>query len=305
MEVHLVPNAQCSKDLGASAPGSESVYIMLLLSSFDRAFRFACVEDTPKNRRFITQYIYSVSQQIQDYLDTEFALEQRIEFFNIEGTEREFWLGAIPITILTEVSSSFDGLFDASSFVLSDPYIGKDGNSVVIQFTEVRGKKTIRVTYTGGVATTATISTFAINSIIGSFLVGKFARGIDSGAVGIIKKFSSTSIDIDNLYGVFGLEKITMQTTEGGDDVPGIEATITSITNQSFAEQLPEVTQAVDIQIAYNLRVKDTIELKSINKDKTVRRDDKLPMEVQGQYANLQPEVTSLIQKHRRYRMNG
>ncbi|MCH8325152.1 MAG: hypothetical protein IIB83_01095 [Bacteroidetes bacterium] len=43
----------------------------------------------------------------------------------------------------------------------------------------------------------------------------------------------------------------------------------------------------------------------SINKNKTVRRDDKLPMEVQGQYANLQPEVTSLIQKHRRYRMNG
>ena len=276
---------------------------MLLLSSVERLIRFLCVEDNATNRRVLNQYLYAVSNNIQAYLSAKFELKARTEYFDIRRNEQEFWIEGVPIVSITSVIHDIDGKFDGSGTAIdSDNYItGIHDKSVVISFPQYPGRKVLQIIYTGGVSNTSTKSTFAITPVSGTFLVNKFATGSTSGASGIITAYSSSSITIDTLYGTFVAgETLTMQTTEGGADVSNVSATLDSITVQSFAELLPEVTLACDLQIRYNVKTMDDFELKSIDKDKSARRDSQKELTFRGAYQDLQPEVRSLINKHRR-----
>ena len=276
----------------------------MVLSSVERLIRFLCVEDTPVNRRVLMQYLYAVSNQIQAYLSVDFERRQRTEYFTIRPNMLEYWVYAIPIVTIDNVYHDIDGMFDGSESELDtdDIHTGVNDRSIVLDYAVTPGNKALKVIYTGGVSTTPTKSTFAITSIQGAFLVDKFARGGTSGAVGIIIAFDADAgtITIDNLYGIFAAgETLTMQNTEGGTDVSNISCTISSITIQSLAEILPEIPLATELQIRYNVKVKDDFELTGIDKDKSSRRKTE-SLRFNGTFLDIQPEVRSMINKHRR-----
>jgi hypothetical protein len=232
----------------------------------------------------------------------DFESVSRTEYFNVRINETEFWVNAIPISSITSVKHDLDGEFNGNESDLSDFYIGRGDRSVVLDYAVTPGKKVLQIVYTGGSSSQPTKSTFAISSPSGTFLKDKFARGSISGAVGIICANSTgTSIQIDNLYGTFVVgDVLAMQNTEGGTDVGGIAATIDSITVQSLAEVLPEVPLACEMQIRYNVKTKENFELTGIEKDKTSRRANQEQLTFRGAFQDLQPEVRSMLNKHRR-----
>ena len=185
-------------------------------------------------------------------------------------------------------------------------FIGRSGNSVVLKFSKIPGTRGLEVVYKGGVATTASISTYTLASIIGSFAVNEFIEGLTSGAFGIIKTFNTVSkvMTVDVLYGTFiAGETLNKRTTEDAGLSSGVSATLSSVDVKSFVEVYPEVAQAVDIQTRYNVKTKDDFENKTVTKDMVSRRDTAKVIDTKGSniYSDLQPETRSLINKFRRH----
>lgn len=173
----------------------------MLLSSYERAYRFLCVENNMDNKRLLNQYLYAVSANIQAYINNDLELKSRVEYHDIQNLEREFFVKSHPVVSVASVYTDYLGLFDGSQQLLSDYFIGARARSVVVQFPEMPGKRTLKITYTGGVSTTGTLSTFAVSGVTGTFLVDKFLHGVTSGAVGIIKSFTpNTSIQIGRAH---------------------------------------------------------------------------------------------------------
>ena len=276
------------------------------LSSLNRVKKYLCLSDSdPKNERLIRQSLSSVSANVEAYLNSEFELKARTEYFNIHRREIEFWLKAIPITSIASIKHDFDGLFNGGEQTLTDFYIGRDARSVVLDFPEEKGKRVLQVNYTGGVSASSSVSTFAIGTVTGGFIVNNFVYGKESGAYGIIQETTSgPTLKVDVLAGTFkNGEELETSGSEFGGVATGVGATITALTEQSFVELRPEIAQAVEIQIGYMLRVKDTNEVLTIDKDETTRRQSQQELTFRGAYQDLQPEVRSLLNKHRRYIM--
>ena len=274
---------------------------MINLTSLERLSRVLCVELTPKNKAKLSGLLYAVSANIQAYINNDLELSQKEEFFDIHSKEREFWVGSLPIVSISEVAYDFQSDFSGGESIVNDYTTGKHERSVLLEFTEIPGKKVLKVTYIGGKSTEATLSTYAISGISGSFIVNKFVTGAISGAVGIVKAFSTTSMQVDVLYGVFkASETLSMQNTEGGADIGGIIATLDSKTVESLVETNPDISTACELQIGYNFRLHDSFEVTNIEKDKTVRRDTQKDLTYNGTYNDLQPEVRSLLNKYRR-----
>ncbi len=275
---------------------------MILLSSYERIRRTLCAEDTAMNQRVINQYLYAISNNIQQYLNVDFELESATEYFDIKSNQTQFWVEKLPIVSITSVYYDSLGLFDGSETALTNNKTDLHDRSVIISSVWQAYKKCIRIIYTGGISSEPTKSTFALSASTGTFVVDKFAMGATSGAMGIIKAFTAQeSIQIDNLYGAFlSNENITMQATEGGADVTGISATIESITTQSLVEQVPEIAMACELQIRYNVQTMKDFENKRVTDKTTERRDTQTELTFRGAYQDLQPEVRSLINGHRR-----
>lgn len=277
----------------------------MLLSSYERARRYVCVEDNASNRRVLNSMLYSVSANIEAYLDRQFELISRTEYFNVEEGQREFYVKAPEITTITSVEVDPTGEFTGSETAISASYIGRTGSSVVLQFAQIPAKRGLKIVYTGGSSTTASRSTYTLSNVFGSFNVGDFLEGDTSGAFGIIKSYniSSKVMTVEVIYGAF-IEGETVKTrdTEDSGFSSGISATLLSIDTKSFVEVYPEIAQAVDVQIRYNFKTKDDFENTSVEKDSVKRRVLTDFSGAKGSaYMDLQPETRSLIQKFRRH----
>ena len=279
----------------------------MLLSSVERVSRFLCVDLSTANKRILNNYLLAVSNQIEAYLGINFELVERTEYFDIKNVEREFWLTGVPLSSITNVYHDSDGFFDGAETTLttSEFHAGKDNRSIVLDYSLIPGKRALKVVYIGGVSSTATKSTFAISSVLGTFVKDKYITGSVSGAVGIIQTTTAaTSIQINTLYGKFVVgETLTMQNDEGGTDVVNVSAVISSITVQSLSEILPEVFLACDIQLRYNIKTKDDFELTNVDKDGTTRRPSQHYLTYDGKFNDLQPEVRSMINGLKRIRL--
>lgn len=278
----------------------------MLLSSYERARRHLCVEDTAANRRIINQYLYGVSASIESYLDRQFEKISRTEYFNLSEGDREFFVSAPGITTLTTVKIDSTGEFTGSETELTDSFIGRSGNSVVLQFGQIPSKRGLQIVYTGGIATTTSISTYTLTTVVGSFSVGEFVEGMNSGALGIITAFNTVSevMSVDVLYGTFLVaETLRKRDTEEAGFSNGITAVLSTIDVQSLVELEPEIALAVETQLRYNVKTKDDFENKTVTKDMVSRRDNNvLALGGNGNaYFDLQPETRSLLAKHRRH----
>jgi hypothetical protein len=273
----------------------------MLLTSYERARRFLCLDDnSAKDRRILVTYINAVSANIEAYLDRKFEKISRTEYFNNDLNQREFWVGAPEISDIESVSVDPTGEFTGSETPLSNSFVGRSGNSIVLQYSQIPAKRGLKATYIGGVATTTSISTYTLTSVIGTFPVDSFIEGLESGAFGIIKTFNTVSgvMTVDVLYGVFKqAESLGLRSGEEDGLSNGISATLASVDSQSFVEVYPEIATACDIQVSYNVRTKSDFENSSVEQDKVSRRA--MPT-AKHQYNDLQPEVRSLINKFRR-----
>lgn len=271
---------------------------MFVLSSLQRLRRYLDVDDNVKNNRYLTNFLYSASREIQAFVNRELESKLRTEYFDVDAPGRiEFFTKAVPVTSITSIDHDTTGLFSGSESSLTDFYPGTDGRSVVLDHPVSVGPKAIKVVYTGGEATHGTQSAWAVVSTSG-FAAGKFVFGQTSGAWGIIVSASGTTMVIDVLSGAFiEGETIAESDTEGGAST-GDTTTLSSIDAQSLAEKIPEYAMAAEMQIRQTFTRRDTFEMTEINKEGA--KYWTTPSGI-GRHWGLTREVRSMVQQFRRY----
>lgn len=275
---------------------------MFALTSYERLRRYCAgtssdpLTDNEKNRRELTQWIGTVSNQIERYCGREFHIEARTEYFDLTYNKKSFQVKAPPITTLTSLYLDSTGQWDGSESQDSDAFIGIDSRSAnLYSIQDYEAYKAVRVIYTGGLALSATQSVYGITGSSGTWTTGKFVIGDTSRAMGIVRAVSAASMTIEVLNGLFQLDEgVTEQDTEAAVGNSDGTATLDSATSLSLAEAYPELVNAAEMQIRYNWKHKHDFENTATDERGQTSRD-----RTQGRMLNLQPEAVALIEPYR------
>lgn len=279
---------------------------MLLLTSYARMRRYLTPPDESSYRtdsymleRDITNWIMSTSRQIERWLHRTLIIDEHTEYFNLGYAQTIFFPAAYPITTLTSVYEDPDGLWDGGESEIDDVYIGRNSDSVVIPATRpFIGPKTIRIIYTGGLAYHGTRSVFASTGSSGTWTAGQYVKGGTSGAVGIVRASTATTLTVENLSGIFEAgDALTEYTDEACTSAGDATATLGSVTTQSLAEAYPDITRAAEIQVRNLWKHKLDFELTGTNKDGTTIRRTGADIHP----TDLVPEAVALLHYYRRY----
>jgi hypothetical protein len=253
--------------------------------------------DTKAQKQLITNWILTVSKQIETFLSRYLAIASYTEYFNTPSEkEVTFHVKGYPVTTLTSVYVDGDGLWDGGESEVTDCFIGKDSNCIVAPTQiGVYGYKTIRVIYTGGLAYNGVKSVFTISGSTGTWTAGSFVYGGTSEAVGIIKASTTTTLTVEILYGIFAAsETLTEYSDEDLTTVGDASATLSAISQQSLVEQYPDIVRAAEIQVRHYWKHKDDFELSSTSKDATNQKRDTFSSK-----NILLPEVMALLSPYR------
>lgn len=277
----------------------------MLLSSYDRMRRYIGTDIQAKTdsrglRQTLTNWITAVSNQVENYLNRSLESTSYTEYFDtLKSHWIQYYVKAHPITTLTDVYIDGDGKFDGGESEIEDCITGINSRCVVLPYSPpVLGYKTLRIRYTGGLATHGTQSVLTC-SITGSWTVEYFALGGTSGAVGIVKATTATTITIEVLYGIFNsTETITEYSDEDITTATGNSAVVSSI-QQALVELYPDIVRAAEAQVRYYWKHKDDFELSGTNKDGTNIRNT-LRRATSTRIQPLTDEVISLLQPYKR-----
>lgn len=275
---------------------------MLQLTSYNRIRRYvgasSALTDTKFDKQMLVNWILATSKQIETFLGRWLAIASYTEYFDTRtANDLEFLVKGYPISTLTSVYVSGDGLWEGEESVVDDCFIGRNNNSVLLPVSpSVFAKKSHRVIYTGGLAYNGVRSVFTLTESAGTWTVGNYVYGGTSEAVGIIKAVSATSMTVEVLYGIFeAAETLTEYTDEDLTSVvAGASATLSAISQQSLAESYPDIIRACEIQVRHYWKHKDDFEASSTNKDGTNQR--RLGYE---EKSILIPEAISLLMPYR------
>lgn len=278
----------------------------MLLTSYDRMIRYLgtasnALTDNRGNKQMIMNWIQSVSKQIENYLNRTILISSYTEYFDVtKARQVEFFPSAYPITTLTSVYIDSESLFTGGESEIENCVIGMNNDSIVLPYVcPILGLKVMRIIYTGGLAYHGTQSLFTC-TITGSPTNNKFYLGSASGAVGILKANTSTTLTIETLYGVFEAgETLTEYDDEDITTPSGVSATLDTITRQSLFELYPDLVRAIEIQVRYNWKHKDDFELTGTNKDGTnLRNTTRISLSLNRQ--PLTDECMNLLNSYRR-----
>jgi hypothetical protein len=204
----------------------------------------------------LSQWIGSVSQQVENFLNRFIAIQAYEEFFDMLYQRIEFFVRGYPIVTLTDVYTEPSGIWDGRETLLTDCYIGENGSSVCFPISiPWINKKGMRVRYTGGMAYHAVNSEFILTGAPTTPpTVGRYVKGLTSGAMGFTVSYTAGTLTwvIENYYGIFQAgEQLQEYSDEGTTAISGVLATISSISKQSLAEAYPAIVLAVESQIRY------------------------------------------------------
>jgi hypothetical protein len=273
---------------------------MFALSSLTRLRSYIGVDNTATNNLVLNQLLLASSRNIQKYLDRELELKSRTEYFDVDAAKLSYFPKATPITVITSIYSDSSGEYSGSEAELDDYYIGSCSDSIVLSYPVQCAEKGLRLIYTGGLAAHGTNSTLVLSSVAGTFTADKYIRGATSGSIGrILATTTATPLTVETLQGVWEAgEAITSQTDLGGADLPGISATIVSIT-ASLVEVAPEITAACEMQCRYDWKHRNDYETAGTNKDSTTFRRNEKTLDYSGLFL-LMPEVRSMLNGQRR-----
>ena len=117
---------------------------LLLLSSYQRMRRYCAdasnqsgaLTDSVDLRRDFQRWIYAVSKLVENYLQRELWLGERVQYFDVDYHLREFYPKAIPIQSIVAVKHDPTGLFSGAEWTLvkdQDVYIGTNERSIVLR----------------------------------------------------------------------------------------------------------------------------------------------------------------------------
>jgi len=265
----------------------------MLLTSLDRVLIHNSsggkrIKKTIDNVGLLTQWIVSISDQINEWLERDVELKTGvIEFFDINKGRVRFYVSNYPITTLTKVERDNSGLFTGDETELLDNKI-LGNNQSRFEITEFTGSgrnnevitKAIKATYNGGIAKDATnIKTTVIIDTAGTLVTGNFWKGISSGAVGkaLDTGALTTTVNIGGLYGIFKAgEQIKHFDNELGDGTPAAAATITTIDDDSLAQLTPALVKACELEIRYNMKHTGDFENTETTQEGTRRRSTRI-----------------------------
>lgn len=268
------------------------------LTSYERVRRYLAAEtgdnitDSVNLRREIQGWIPVVSALVEGYCNRKFYLTTYTEYFDVRTLQTEFFIQASPISSITSVYYSSQGLFTGEESALSDYYIGTGDKSIVLSYPEEEAKRALRIIYIGGFGTSATQSVFTC-TITGSFTVGLFISGNTSGAMGIVKAVTATTLTIEVLYGVFVVgETLTEWATESARGASTATAVFTAAVSRAICENYPDLVRGTEMQLRYMYKNKLRFEDTSINKDGQSVRS---ALQRGNALLQLQPEVQQAI----------
>lgn len=272
------------------------------LSSYERARRYLAPEgetpltDTLRRKGEIQSWIHAISRKIEKFLGRELMIEAHTEYFDVGYEQRVFWPKSYPVTTLTSVYSDISGEWEGDEVEESDPYIGVDAKSIVLQTAlPFTGSRVLRAIYTGGMAYNGVQSTFSCTmDDTDTFTVGKFLIGGTSGALGIVRTVTAdgggTGIDtvvVENLYGVFESDETLTEYTyaddvadaSAGASATGATGTLTTVTYQSLAEsEYGDIVRAAEIELRHMYKHKLDFEMEGFTREGVnLRRRDKQP----------------------------
>jgi hypothetical protein len=241
--------------------------------------------------------VCSSDLQIEQYCGREFHIESRTEYFDVDAQRYEFWPKAAPVLTLTSTHEDPDGEWDGDESEITDSFIGINGESVVLpEPVGFQARKAVRVIYTGGLAYHGVRSTFVV-AAGADFTVARYVKGGTSLAKGIVRTAASTSLVVENLYGIFEAgETLTEYTDEACTAASGITEAIVSITYQSLAEAHPDLVRVCEIQCRQYHKHKSDFEITGTNQDGSTNR--------QGNTAGWVPflaEARNLLEPYRRF----
>lgn len=265
----------------------------------------------------LSRLISAASKRIAFYLRREDAikLESRPQYFNPTRGQSIFRLKAYPVASIASVYSDSTGLYTGSQSLIAatDYLIGADNktlwfnstagiNNPLLQAFGGVYPKSLKVTYTGGLAVDGVSSTWTKTADVGGTLtVGYFILGAISGAVGKLTAAAAGTLSYENIYGVFQpLETITEykeldNALSGGrsiNDATGVVASLTACTAQSLAEAHPDLTEAAEMYVRHLFKNRDHMGNTLVSRDGETRpelRSDSV----------LTPEVRELADTYR------
>jgi len=195
------------------------------------------------------------------------------------------------------VKDDSDGLFDGTESTMSSSsyHVNIDSNGVVIDHDIGHiTKRGLQIIYVGGMAAHAVQTVLAVESVSGTWTVDKYVVGGTSGAVGIVKAASASSMTIETLYGVWvageTLAEYDSESAAGSSDG---SATVSSVTTQSLSEAYPSITRAVEMEVRYMWEHKLDFENDSTQFEGVRQRD------LSARY-ELLPQTQKLLAPYRR-----
>ena len=214
---------------------------------------------------------------------------------------RTFYPYAYPFVGTPVVKVDPFGIFNGGETTLEADLIrvSADKSSFGL-WTPLYAGSTMRVTYTGGLGTSAVRSTFTYSTGAHTPLVGYYVKNSTATAVGIIRVVGGGSIQIDNLYGIFAAGDDLYHAVNEVDlfGTPNEVGTITAITLQSIAEAYPALEGAIEVETRYMVQHQMDFENVSSMQGQTTRRS---PGQLRDAYP-LQPETRRLLSKYINFR---
>lgn len=273
---------------------------MFLLSSVERLRRYIGVDSNKDNDRLLHTFLAAASNNIQNFVGRNLELSVRLEYFDIDAVKLEFFPKAVPVVSIVSVKHDITGLFDGNETDLSDYHVGANNESIVLDFAQTKAPRSLRVTYKGGEAVHGTQSEYVITGVEGTFQANKFVTGVTSGAKGIVvSQTSGPTLKLENLYGTFQEDETLNESDTEGSTANGTTANLSSITNQSLAEKIPEYALAAEMEVKYMYTRRDAFHITSIQKEGSAFRSTEARRRTD--FFMLQPEVRSLLLPYRRY----
>lgn len=276
------------------------------LTSYERVRRFISasgadsITDTVNNKRDIMQWIPSISAQVEKYLNKKLHIEERTQYYEVSSYKRDFYVEANPIITITSVYISYNSLWDGQESEVLNNILNPFKTGVCLSTYQGLSYPLpcgLRIIYTGGVAYDGVNSVYNCTPT-GSFVVGNFVIGRTSGAVGICRAITSSTITIEVLYGGYTIgEIIEAWDTETSKGSSTATATLDSASQLALCESYPDIVTATEMQIRYMWKNKHTFEDAGVNKDGQTQRRI---IGSSNAYVDLQPEVKGILNPHRR-----
>ena len=269
------------------------------LTSYERVrTHLEITKDSIENRRLILDWISTVSCRVQDFLQRDLLIQERVQYDDVLPGQLTFPVDAYPILAIGSVESDAQGLFD-SPIDLQDYYPSANADAIVLNYVPSAGPRAIRHTYTGGLTYHATQSIYVLTAVT-ALVVGNYVEGQSSMAIGRIKNISGFNVTVEVLLGRFQVSELLKSYTNDtlqGEITLFTGVSIASVTRRCLAESHPLIVKAVEMEIRYMKQHKLDFENVSSGKEGTTRR---LSSKLSTPVYELQPEVEALIYRYKR-----